>query len=321
MLTRTGVLEDEQLSNAPDCGQTVQGTLIRLLPEEYDKYINGLRKLVNVVHQTFTKRFFAAIEISIALLLYFIILWYVAPHAGEPWANGAFFAVIVFAAVYMLAVSPLIHRDSRAARGLGWWRSGFILRDNLRSATFQFGMVTLVGAALMVLVVLWSDAAALTKVNRMAVWAKFLGYLPFTVIQDMFFYGFVFQRLLTVCPRPARLEGLPVTIDVAARDLARHRLIIAGVMGIVFSACHLPNPQMMLICFAAGVIWTSIFYATPNMLMLVVCHSLLGTMISQVAFLYTRIGPFYANNDRYVFVTVFRGIKELFAGLVAFPPH
>jgi hypothetical protein len=265
---------------------------------------------------TVQKRFFAAVEIVVALGLYFLTLWYVAPHAGEPWANGAFVAVLLFAVVYVLAVSPAIHRDTRTARGLSGWRSGFVRHDNLPGAAVLFGIVTLVSAVLIVLIALWLDAAALSKVNRLAVRAKFLGYLPFTLVQDMFFYGFVFQRLLTVCPRPAQSQGLPGPTGVAAREVTRHRLLIAGVMGVVFSACHIPNPQMMLICLAAGVIWTSAFYVTPNMLLLVVCHSLLGTMISQVAFLYTRIGPFYANNDRYVFVTVFGGIKELLARIV-----
>jgi hypothetical protein len=317
VLTRTGVPEREQASGARGRGEADRICHISFYTDVYDRYYNALYRLVKVEHETFNKRLFAAVEINVALVMYFTTLWFVAPHAGEPWANAAFVAVMVFSGVYVLAVSPRIHRDTRGARGLGGWRSGFIRRDNLRGAIFHYGMATLVSAALMVLVVLWSDAAALSKVNRMAVWAKFVGYLPFTLVQDMFFYGFIFQRLLTLWPRPVQSEALPGSFGAAVRDGARHRLIIAGVMGVVFSACHVPNPPMMLLCFAAGVIWTSIFYATPNMLMLVVCHALLGTMISRVAFVYTRIGPFYANNDRYVFITVFGGIRELFAGLVA----
>jgi len=224
------VTEGEQTRSARGCGEGTRAWPPSFFPEENEKHGNISSRLVQALSATVQKRFFAAVEIVVALGLYFVTLWRVAPHAGEPWANGAFVAVMLFAVVYVLAVSPFIHRDTRTDRGLGGWRSGFVRHDNLRGAAVLFGIVTLVSAILIVLIALWLDASALSKVNRLTVWAKFLGYVPFTLVQDMFFYGFVFQRLLTVCPRPAQSEGLPGTIGAAARNDARHRLIIAGVM-------------------------------------------------------------------------------------------
>jgi membrane protease YdiL (CAAX protease family) len=121
--------------------------------------------------------------------------------------------------------------------------------------------------------------------------------------------------MLTLFPRPEESDMSAGSFG-GTRDAARHRLIIALLMGIIFGACHAPNPTMMLICLVAGVFWTRIFYMTPNMLTLVLSHALLGTTISRVVCLYTRVGPFYANNDRYVFVTVLAGIQQWLAGLV-----
>ena len=261
------------------------------------------------------KRFWAVFEISAALLLYFFTLWIIAPHAGAPWANAAFVEIMVFATVYVLGVSPFIYRDSRADRGLGGWRSLFIRCDNLWRAFVQFGFITLAGTALLVMLALWLNTAALSKINWLAVLNKFLCYSPYALVQDLFFYGFIFQRMLTLIPRPAQSEVLSCRF-CDAQEIVRHRLTMVALMGIVFSACHIPNSSMMLISFVGAVVWTSVFYMTPNMLVLVLCHAFLGTVVSRIAFLYTRIGPFYAHNDRYVFITVFAGIREWFTTLV-----
>jgi hypothetical protein len=262
------------------------------------------------------KRFWAGFEISVAIFLYFFTLWVIAPHAGESWANVSIVVIMIFASVYVIAVSPFIHKDTLADRGLGNWCSCFIRQDNLRKATVQFGVVTLAGAALLVMLSLWLDTEALSKINWLAVRDRFLFYLPFALVQNFFFYGFIFQRMLTIIPRPMQSEMLSGTLGDNEQDIVRHRLAIAVLMGIIFSACHFPNFSMMLICFAAGIFWTRIFYLTPNILMLVMSHALLGTILSRITCLYTRVGPFYANNDRYVFITVFSGIKELFTGLL-----
>ena len=256
-------------------------------------------------------KFCAGLEITAALFFYFFTMWVIAPHAGEPWANGVFVAIIGIAAVYVFAVSPVIHRDTRAARGLGVWRSFFIRRDNLRRASIHFGFMTLAGIAVFVMLALWLNAGFFSRINWTAVRVRFLSYLPYALLQDLFFYGFIFQRMLTILPRPAS-TGTPGD----AQDIARHRLTIAILMGIIFSACHFPNSAMMLISLVGGILWTRIFYMTPNMLALVLCHAFLGTTVSKVVCFYTRVGPFYANNDRYVFVTVLAGIQQWFAGLV-----
>jgi hypothetical protein len=262
------------------------------------------------------KRSWACFEISTALFFYFFTLWVIAPHAGESWANVAFVVILIFAAVYVLAISPCIHSDSRAARGLGDWCSCFIRRDNLRKTTVQFGVVTLIGSVLLLMLALLLDAGALSRISLLAILDRLLFYLPFALFQDLFFYGFIFQRMLTLIPKPMPSDMMSGPFGNTAQDIVRHRLTIAVLMGLIFSACHIPNFVMMLICFVAGIFWTRIFYVTPNMMGLVICHALLGTMLSRVACLYTRVGPFYAYNDRYVFVTVFIGIKEWFAGLL-----
>jgi hypothetical protein len=256
-------------------------------------------------------KFCAGLEVTAALFFYFFTMWVVAPHAGEPWANGAFTAIIAIGAVYVFAVSPFIHKDTRAARGLGVWRSFFIRRDNLRRASIQFGLMTLAGIAIFIMLGVWLNAGFFSRINWTAVRVRFLSYLPYALLQDLFFYGFIFQRMLTILPRPA----LPGTTG-DPQDLVRHRLTIAVLMGIIFSACHLPNSAMMLISLLGGILWTSIFYMTPNMLALVLCHALLGTTVSKVVCFYTRVGPFYMNNDRYVFVTVIAGIQHWFAHLI-----
>lgn len=262
------------------------------------------------------KRFWASFEITAALFLYFFTLWAIAPHAGELWANLTFLAIMVFAFIYVLALSPAIHRDTLAQRGLGNWKSCFIRVDNLPKATVQFGILTIIGSSVLVMKVLWLDSQSLFSINWLAFRDRFLFYLPFALIQDFFFYGFIFQRVVTIIPRPAPQEMSSGVSGPPERNMVRYRWATAIVMAIIFSVCHVPNSTMMLICFVAGFFWTFIFSLTPNITMVVLSHAFLGSILSRVNCLYTRVGPFYANNDRYVFMTIFNDVKEWCAGFV-----
>jgi len=70
-------------------------------------------------------KFCAGLEITAALFFYFFTMWVIAPHAGGPWRNGVFVAIIGIAAAHVFCRSPVIHRDTRAAAVGVWRRSSF----------------------------------------------------------------------------------------------------------------------------------------------------------------------------------------------------
>jgi hypothetical protein len=67
------------------------------------------------------------------------------------------------------------------------------------------------------------------------------------------------------------------------------------------------------LCFGFWLTW--IYYAYPNLVLAVLTHAWLGTLLQRVTGLYTRIGPFYLNPERYIFREVFPFVRTLVGDL------
>jgi membrane protease YdiL (CAAX protease family) len=49
-------------------------------------------------------------------------------------------------------------------------------------------------------------------------------------------------------------------------------------VGVVFGLVHVSHPELAVLCAAAGVAWTALFLATPNLIPLALAHGWLGTL-------------------------------------------
>ncbi|MBX7246818.1 MAG: CPBP family intramembrane metalloprotease [Candidatus Sumerlaeaceae bacterium] len=174
-------------------------------------------------------------------------------------------------------------------RATGPARTLFIRTDNLAPAMWRFGLVTLFAGLALI------GATALFKPDAFlhVSWRRFLTketlYLGSAFLQWVIFFRYFFVRFHYVL------------------DDRYGRLGVALATAVVFSAFHSPNLPLMGLAFGAGVVWAWIYYEFPNMLAVVLCHSLLGTVVHQICQLNTRCGPNYYTGRT--------SVEQIFPGL------
>jgi len=150
--------------------------------------------------------------------------------------------------VWMTA-SFLIHGDT--PKTLGW--RGDNLRPAMRQATIAFALLALaVCLAGVFLGALHRLPAHLLSFRR------FWNYLAFCLLQQVALQSYLTNRLLTALP-------------------SRWRACL--VAGAIFGALHWPNPVLVPITFAGGVVMSWLFARERNVLPLALGQAILGSLI------------------------------------------
>jgi hypothetical protein len=168
--------------------------------------------------------------------------------------------------VWMIA-SFAIHRDTPSTLG---WRA-----DNLWPATKRAAVVFAVLAPALFLtgIVLrapWHVPEHLVKLNRL--WS----YFAFCVLQQVALNSLLMNRMIFLVSR---------------------RWLAAGLTGVIFAACHWPNPVLVPITFIGGTVMAWLFARERNIVPLAVMQALLGTLAWWAFPLawqhHLRVGPGY----------------------------
>ncbi len=168
--------------------------------------------------------------------------------------------------VWMIA-SFAIHRDTPSTLG---WRA-----DNLWPATKRAAVVFAVLASALFLtgIVLrapWHVPEHLVKLNRL--WS----YFAFCVLQQVALNSLLMNRMIFLVSR---------------------RWLAAGLTGVIFAACHWPNPVLVPITFVGGTVMAWLFARERNIVPLAVMQALLGTLAWWAFPLawhhHLRVGPGY----------------------------
>ena len=149
--------------------------------------------------------------------------------------------------VWMIA-SFAIHRDT--PRTLGW------RADNLWSATKRAAVVfAILASALSLTGILlrapWHLPEHLIKLNRL--WS----YFAFCVLQQVALNSLLMNRMIFLVSR---------------------RWLAAALTGVIFAACHWPNPVLVPITFVGGTVMAWLFARERNIVPLAVMQALLGTL-------------------------------------------
>lgn len=183
--------------------------------------------------------------LALADVIFFpiFILWYI--WRGQFVARWSW----IFFAAWM-AASFLLHRDSPATLG---WRAA-----NLRSAGKQALIAfALMGAGLLAIGVLLGTPAH--PAVRLIFWKRLLGYFAFCLLQQVALNSLVENRMIY---------------------LLKSSWLSACLTGLIFAACHWPNPVLVPLTFVGGTVMAWMFARVRNILPLAVLQALLSTLAS-----------------------------------------
>ncbi len=240
-------------------------------------------------------------EVAVFVSAYFAAVWLIAPRVAEAWAAISIVGLTTGAVVLIGWLSPtVLHGDPPALRG--WGRVTPPQRGAARVAWPLYAALTAGGIAVTaVLALLIRGPEGIQHIAWDGLPWRLARYLVFAQIQAMMVFGFILTRLRTAL-------GAFVVPGFGLQGLTC--LLTAS----IFCSLHLPNWPLVGLTFAVGLVWAWAFYTYPSILLVGISHAVLGAATQVILGLSTRIGPFYAHPDQYVFRALIPGLTELIGG-------
>jgi hypothetical protein len=188
------------------------------------------------------------------------ILWFIWQLQFTARWTWIFFAV-------WLAASFLLHGDTPKTLG---WRA-----DNLGRATKQAAILFSAMSLGLVLIGLALRAPIRAGLGQIS-WRRVEGYFAFCVLQQVALNSLVQNRMLS---------------------LVRKEWVAALLTGVVFAACHWPNPVLVPLTFVGGAAMAWMFGRERNIIPLALGQMILGMLVSWAFPMawhhHLRVGPGY----------------------------
>lgn len=240
-------------------------------------------------------------EVAVFVSAYFAAVWLIGPRVDEAWAAIAIVGLTAGAVVLIGWLSPIaLHADPPALRG--WGRVRPPARGAAGAAWPLYAGLTagglLVSAGLALVI---RGPQGMQHIAWDGLPWRLARYLVFAQIQAMMVFGFILTRLRT---------ALSAFVGPGSSLQSLTCLLTA----LIFCSLHLPNWPLVGLTFAAGLVWAWAFYRHPSILLVGISHAVLGATTQVILGLSTRIGPFYAHPDRYVFRALIPGLADLIGG-------
>jgi hypothetical protein len=216
-----------------------------------------MNRLMNRPMNFSTRRWLALADVT---LFPAFVLWFI-------W-QGQFVArwTWIFFAVW-LAGSFVLQRDTPKTLG---WRA-----DNLPSATKQAVIVFAVMAAGLIAIGLLLHAPTHIPAPLIS-WKRLAGYAAFCLLQQVALNSLIHNRMMT---------------------LVRNEWVSACMTGLIFAACHWPNPVLVPLTFVGGAVVAWMFGRVRNIIPLAVGQALVSTLASWAFPMawhhHFRVGPGY----------------------------
>jgi len=200
------------------------------------------------------------LSLADVILLPAFILWFIWRLQFTAMWTWVFFVV-------WLVASFLLHRDTPESLG---WRA-----DNLFAATRQAVLVFAVMAGGLVVSGLWLGALRHPLVGQIS-WRRLENYFAFCVLQQVALNSLLHNRMMSL----VRQQGVAATLT-----------------GLIFAACHWPNPVLVPLTFVGGAAMAWMFGRVRNIIPLVFGQVLLGMLVSWAFPMawhhHLRVGPGY----------------------------
>lgn len=256
------------------------------------------------------ERMVSLIELSLLVLTFLSAVW-ILP-ALLPRFTFAVIDIILIGCglLYVTWVSPVfVHGDSLAERGLGSPSTWFVRTDNLRTAAGRFGLLTLAGIVVLLLLAEWRNPGWLGRADWRSWAVRLLFYSASACLQAVVFVGYLLVRMKRVVGPAARASG------AGAGGNTTGRLTIAVLAAALFAVVHAPGLLLMLLTagFALATAWISL--RTPNVAAAAFCQAVLGLVVHRGLELPLRIGYFYTHPDFYVFREALPIVRRIIGGL------
>ncbi len=256
------------------------------------------------------RRGLALAELSVLLIGFLVGSWWVMPLINSPMRAFLAILVMIISFVYVFHISPVhLHGDSPEERGLGRWRSLFIRTDNLRSSMRGYGVLTLAGAVVILLMAVFWNPGVFAKFEWKSFGSRFISYSCSAFFQELLVVGFVLVRLKQIMAREKF-----ITCE-AENNFPRNQVLVSCVAAMIFSAIHFPNFPIMMLVFAIGFPMSMISYRTPNVFVAWGCHFILGLMAFCLLELPLRGGIFHDHPKLYFFRTLVHYSRIWIGGL------
>jgi len=207
-------------------------------------------------------RFSARLWLSLADVALFpvFILWFIWRLQFTALWTWVFF-------VFWLVASFLLHRDTPKTLG---WRV-----DNLLQATKQAGVVFGLMAGGLIVVGLLLGAYRHPPVAQVS-WRRLENYFAFCMLQQVALNSLLQNRMIS---------------------LVRNQWAASTVTGLIFAACHWPNPVLVPLTLLGGAAMAWMFGRVRNIIPLVFGQVLLGMLVSWAFPMawhhHLRVGPGY----------------------------
>ncbi|MGA8142527.1 MAG: CPBP family glutamic-type intramembrane protease [Candidatus Acidiferrales bacterium] len=209
-----------------------------------------------------TIRYFTVVDVSLLPAFILWFIWKLQTTARWTW--------IIFVA--WMVLSFLLHRDTPQTLG---WRA-----DNLWPATRQ--ALLYFGAMAVSLLAIGSALGSPRQLPpNLISWHRLWSYFAFCVLQQVILNSLVHNRMLS---------------------LVRKHLTAAILTGLIFAACHWPNPVLVPVTLIGGVAMAWMFGRQRNIIPLAIGQAILGSLIFwafPVAWHHhLRVGPGYYSTPR-----------------------
>jgi hypothetical protein len=174
--------------------------------------------------------------------------------------------------IFWIVASFLIHRDTPKTLG---WRA-----DNLWPATRQALIVY--GSMLVGLIIIGLALGARPHLPpNLISWHRLWTYFAFCLLQQVALNSLLHNRMLS---------------------LVRNEWLAAALTGVIFAACHWPNPVLVPLTFIAGTAMAFMFGRIRNIIPLAIGQAILGSVVFWAFPIawhhHLRVGPGYFTNTK-----------------------
>lgn len=141
----------------------------------------------------------------------------------------------------------------------------------------------------------WHDSFKLLLIfTSIVIPILYVVWQHFLPVNNFFYHDYAFWKRLAIYPFVVLCQAyifLAFFFRRYRKIFFPHTNIAIIFSAFTFSMIHIPSPPLIIFCFVAGIVWTSIYHKYPNLFTITIFHSVLGIFCSFVLLMYEVVGP------------------------------